>query len=301
MPPAGVDEVVPGPVAWESESSSAAGVDDAAGDGEDPEPEAFGFPAAGGLVLGRRPGSGSRRAGRRPARRSRARSGSGRSRGRAGSAARCPSGRGCGPRQRARCRCRTSRSASRQPGARGVLVAKQVIRHPLWSVSRSWAPGWGRSRRAMTRIPGGQSCGPPGRTGRRGRGRHPRGQFGDLGALTGLPVTVDRGPPRLLGNRLDRGLDGLVGGEPDRVLQPEVGDVVQERLRAAAGVGRGPAPARARARGAGPARSSRVLMWSALFHGEALPGRRSSARASPVPCSPWSTNAHIGANPKPRL
>ena len=42
-------------------------------------------------------------------------------------------------------------------------------------------------------------------------------------------------------------------------------------------------------------------MWSALFHGEALPGRRSTASVSPVPCSPWSTNAHIGANPKPRL
>src|SRR6516165_9115069 len=41
-----------------------------------------------------------------------------------------------------------------------VLVAKQVIRQPLWSVSRSWAPGWGRSRRAMTRIPRGHSWGP---------------------------------------------------------------------------------------------------------------------------------------------
>ena len=41
--------------------------------------------------------------------------------------------------------------------------------------------------------------------------------------------------------------------------------------------------------------------WSALFHGEAFPGRRSSARGSPVPCSPWSTKLHIGANPNPRL
>ena len=38
-------------------------------------------------------------------------------------------------------------------------------------------------------------------------------------------------------------------------------------------------------------------MWSALSCGEAFPGRRSSASASPVPYSPWSTNAHIGANP----
>ena len=33
---------------------------------------------------------------------------------------------------------------------------EQVIRQPSWSVMRSWAPGWGRSRRAMIRIPGGQ-------------------------------------------------------------------------------------------------------------------------------------------------
>ena len=30
------------------------------------------------------------------------------------------------------------------------------MRQPCWSVMRSWAPGWGRSRRAMIRIPGGQ-------------------------------------------------------------------------------------------------------------------------------------------------
>lgn len=47
--------------------------------------------------------------------------------------------------------------------------------------------------------------------------------------------------------------------------------------------------------------ATRVLMWSALACGDAVPGRKSSASGSPVPCSPWSTNAHIGANPKVRL
>ena len=42
-----------------------------------------------------------------------------------------------------------------QPPA-AVLVANTVIRQPSASVMRSWAPGWGRSRRAMIRIPGGQ-------------------------------------------------------------------------------------------------------------------------------------------------
>jgi hypothetical protein len=45
-------------------------------------------------------------------------------------------------------------------GSTGVLVAKQVIRQPLWSVNLSWAPGWGRSRRAMTRMSSGQCWGP---------------------------------------------------------------------------------------------------------------------------------------------
>jgi CorA-like Mg2+ transporter protein len=53
----------------------------------------------------------------------------------------------------------SSRAGRVQQGPR-VLVAKQVIRQPSWSVSRSWAPGCGRSRRAMTRIPAGQCWGP---------------------------------------------------------------------------------------------------------------------------------------------
>ena len=46
---------------------------------------------------------------------------------------------------RARSRGRTFRSASRPPR---VLVANTVIRQPLESVMRNWAPGWG--------VPGGR-------------------------------------------------------------------------------------------------------------------------------------------------
>ena len=78
----------------------------------------------------------------------------------------------------------------------------------------------------------------PGRgAGRFGRGRHPGGELGDLRPVARLAVPVDRGPPGLLGDRLDRRPHRLVCGEPDRVLQPQIGDLVQERLGAAAGVG----------------------------------------------------------------
>ena len=39
------------------------------------------------------------------------------------------------------------------------------------------------------------------------------------------------------------------------------------------------------------------VLRSALSQADALPGRRSTARVSPVPCCPWSTNAHIGWKP----
>ena len=79
-------------------------------------------------------------------------------------------------------------------------------------------------------------------------------------------------------------------------MQPGVGDMVQERLRRAAGVG---AHQHLATLGLGQLlqRGVSTPMWSALLNGEALPGRRSRARVSPVPCSPWSTKAHIGANP----
>jgi len=55
---------------------------------------------------------------------------------------------------RARRRCCTSRSASRPPA---TLVANTVMRQPSLSVMRSCAPGCGRSRRAITRIPAGHA------------------------------------------------------------------------------------------------------------------------------------------------
>jgi hypothetical protein len=90
----------------------------------------------------------------------------------------------------------------------------------------------------MTRIPVGQCFGPGMRYPVLGdRGRHPGGEFGDLRTLPRLTVTVECGAPSLFGDRLDRCLDGVLGMEPDRVLQPQVGDPVQEHLRAGAGIG----------------------------------------------------------------
>ena len=112
-----------------------------------------------------------------------------------------------------------------------MLVAKQVIRQPSSSVNRNAAPGWGRSRRAMIRIPTGHP-----RAGAEGVGQPP-GQLGDLSAVAVLTVAVHRGLPGVDGQGIDRGLDRLGRGEPDRVLQPEVADAMQERLRRAGGVG----------------------------------------------------------------
>jgi hypothetical protein len=44
-----------------------------------------------------------------------------------------------------------------------------------------------------------------------------------------------------------------------------------------------------------------TVMWSAAVFDPALPGRSSTASGSPVPAGPWSTNAHNGWNPNPRL
>jgi hypothetical protein len=49
------------------------------------------------------------------------------------------------------------------------------------------------------------------RPGRFGRGWDPGGQFGDLSPVTGFAVAVDRRPPGLLGDRLDRGLYSFLG------------------------------------------------------------------------------------------
>ena len=48
-----------------------------------------------------------------------------------------------------------ARAGQRRDTVVRVLVTKQVMRLPSMSVTRSWAPGCGRSRRTMTRMPGG--------------------------------------------------------------------------------------------------------------------------------------------------
>ena len=95
-------------------------------------------------------------------RRSRARSGSARSRAGAGYAALSPSGCGSGPRSAPAAGPQLQlRELGPGPSA-GVLVANTVIRLPSASVKRSWAPRWGRSRRAVTRS----TAGSPRRSGR---------------------------------------------------------------------------------------------------------------------------------------
>jgi len=42
-------------------------------------------------------------------------------------------------------------------------------------------------------------------------------------------------------------------------------------------------------------------MWSTTVFDPALPARSRNANGSPVPACPWSTNAHNGWKPKPRL
>lgn len=49
--PAGVDETVPGPVPWQSQVLSSAGVDDAPGDGQDAEAEPLGLAPSGGFFF----------------------------------------------------------------------------------------------------------------------------------------------------------------------------------------------------------------------------------------------------------
>src|SRR3954447_14198523 len=52
--PSGVDEVVPGPAAWQPEAAASAAADDLPGDREDPQPQALWLPAA--HCRGRGPG-----------------------------------------------------------------------------------------------------------------------------------------------------------------------------------------------------------------------------------------------------
>ena len=112
---------------------------------------------------------------------------------------------------RARRRCRSSRSASWRPGPPGaVLVANAVSRCPSTSVSRSCAPGCGRSLRTITRMPlrpAGQveQAGDLGDPGARSRARRRRRR---------PAATPARAAPRARRRWLGQ-------AEPDRVRQPQ--------------------------------------------------------------------------------
>ena len=159
----------------EAEPQAAAAADDAAGDGEQAQPQPFGFPAAGGAGQGEHLRPGEQLAGQRDDLAPDLVLGEAVQRqvpqpGVLGAAdpVLAP-----GPR-----RCRSSRSAS---WPRLVLVAKQVNRCPSMSVNRSCAPGCGRSLRTMTRIPSGQPA----------RSSRPV-MFGDPGAVADLAVARRR-------------------------------------------------------------------------------------------------------------
>ncbi len=151
----GGDLCRPGPAGGEAEPLAAAAADEVPGAGEEPQPQPFWFPLAAGPA---------RASICVRARRSHAsatishHSGFWSKPWRGGCAARCPWRSGSGPRT--------------WPGAGGVVpgrrprfvLAKQVNWWPSLSVNRSCAPGWGRSLRAMTRIPLASSPGPAGRS-----------------------------------------------------------------------------------------------------------------------------------------
>ena len=182
---------------------------------------------------------------------------------------------------RARRRWRSSRSASRAPV---VLVANRVMRQPWWSVMRNWAPGWGRSRRAMIRMPGGQPV--------KVAGSH------RVSSATWAPARAARrcrGPPARpgWGQRVQRVLHGLAAVDTDRVLQAQVVHVPDNPCT--------PEPLSPRTStfertcsGSWASAASRTAIWSAASLAVALPGRSIAANGSPVPPAPWSTNAKIG-------
>jgi hypothetical protein len=99
----------------------------------------------------------------------------------------------------------------------------------------SCARGCGRSRRTITRSPGGR----PFASRSRPWALQDAGEFGDVTALAQSSVDANRGCPGVLGQGQDRGLDLIGHGEPDRVVQlqsraarfvPQAVEVVQPCL-----------------------------------------------------------------------
>jgi hypothetical protein len=115
-----------------------------------------------------------------------------------------------------------ARSAGRGVGGeRGEpLVANAVSRCPSASVSRSWAPGWGRSLRTVTRMPGGQPD------------RSSSGHLEYPGTVPGLPVGAVSRLPVTFGDEGEFVDDVFGQGESDRVRQPLAGDPLQQLVGA---------------------------------------------------------------------
>ena len=171
-------------------------------------------------------------------------------------------------------RCASCRS---RPVARVVvLVTNAVIRCPSTSVTRSWAPGCGRSLRTSSRIPAGQ----------RGRSNSP------VISATHAPwrsstVGVVGRRPRLRRDRGQLGLDrgGVTGkAEPDRVGQPAAGQPGDQLVRAA-----GPSTRtstflpRLLPSGNWASAARMTVMWSVTVFDPAFPLRNRNASGSPVP------------------
>ncbi len=116
--------------------------------------------------------------------------------------------------QRARRRWRSSRSAS---WPRVVLVANAVIRWPSTSVIRELGAGMGAFFADDDPHPGR----PAGQV-------EQSGEFGDPGAVAGLPVGVVGRGPHAVGDLLDQHAGVAGQGEPDRVLDPLAGEPVEE-------------------------------------------------------------------------
>ena len=162
------------------------------------------------------------------------------------------------------------------------------------SVMVSCAPGWGRFLRTITRMPLGQAS----RWSRSvSSATHAPSRISSWASNAGAQTSFGMSSSRT----------GVFDGEREahRVRQSLRGHPVQDGVGGAGAVD----PDQDLAPRPGPGPVARELSECALDHGEvvgggvdpALPGRSSIARGSPVPPGPWSTNAHSGWNPKPRL
>ena len=185
---------------------------------------------------------------------------------------------------RARSRCRTSRSGTARRGVGGecgdppaVDVGDLQLRAGMGAFAADEDPGAGR---------------PPEE--RRG---HQPGEFGDLGALAGSPVGVQRGPPALFGQCWE-GVLQLAGRHTRRVGQPspEMGH----------GNPCTPDPASPRTStrprtcsGSWVSAASSTATWSAAVLAFARPARSMPTRGSPVAPAPGRRRPASGGTRTP--